>query len=449
MKQDKTVDTSRELLNDDEFRCRHRKESRFFTRNRVLTFGISAMLILQKSMKSIQLILNEFTSFSDLKPVTCSAFTQARSHLKHTAFIGLNKKAIVNVVYEDGDYKRYKGRFRLLSTDGSEVILPNDEDIRKEFGAINYTNGKDDQIAGSKPQATASVMYDVLNHVATDSISGHSGAYEADLAEEHLSCTCGNDLIPVDRNYTSYRFLACMSQYGRDFVGRCAKNSFKAVRELSEGKGKDSRIVRLKPSDMKEVKELGLPEEIKIRFVRVRPDTGGTEISVTSLIDDELYITEEFKELYNMRRGVETFYGVLKTRLNLENFTGKTAESVKQDFYATIYLTGSESVLTREVDEELEEKSSQVHNSNEDKKSEGKTPEYQHKVNKAVSFNAIKNHVFNLFYLEKDNDILSEKPEALFRMNTICVRKGRKTERKKQSSDRLLNYHKRIRKICY
>ena len=69
MGKDKTVDTGRELLNDDEFRRRHRKESRFFTRNRVLTFGIVAMLILQKSMKSIQLILNEFTSFFDLKPV--------------------------------------------------------------------------------------------------------------------------------------------------------------------------------------------------------------------------------------------------------------------------------------------------------------------------------------------------------------------------------------------
>lgn len=447
MKKEKTVGISRELLNDDEFKSRHRKEDRFFTRNRILTFCKVAMLILQKSMKSLQLILNEFTSFFDLNPVTCSAFTQARSHLSYTAFIELNQKAIVNVVYEDKDYKRYKGRFRLLSIDGSKVILPNEEDIRKEFGAISYTNGKDDQIAGSKPQAVASVMYDVLNHVAIDSILGHSRAYEADLAEEHLSYTCGSDLILTDRNYTSYHFLAYMSQYGRDFVGRCGKNTFKAVREMFEGKGKDSRIVRLKPSDMKGVKESGLPEEITVRFIRVRLDTGETEVLVTSLIDDKLYETEEFKELYNMRWGVETFYGVLKTRLNLENFTGKTAESVRQDFYATIYITGPESVLTREVNERLEKKTCQFQrNAEESEKRIYKNPQ---KVNKAVSFNAIKNHVFNLFYSESNNDVLSEELEKLFGMNTTCVRKGRKTERKKQSLNRIISYHKRIRKICY
>lgn len=449
MKKEKTIDISRELLNDDEFKSRHRKESKFFTRNRVLTFSIVAMLILQKSMKSIQLILNEFTSFFDLAPVTSSAYTQARSHLSHTAFIELNQKAIVNVVYEGEVYKRYKGKFRLLGIDGSKVILPNEEDIRKEFGAISYTNGKDDQIVGSKPQATASVMYDLLNHIAIDSILGNSRAYEVDLAVRHLSYTCKNDLILADRNYTSYRFLACMTQFNIDFVGRCAKNTYNVVREMFEGKGNDSQIVRLRASDMKEAKELGLPEEITVRFVRVKLDTGETEILVTSLIDEGLYNTEEFRVLYNLRWGVETFYGLLKTRLNLENFTGKTSESVKQDFYATIYITGLESVLTREVNEKLEEKTCIHHQNSDEQETEERTHKHQQKVNKAVSFNAIKNHVFNLFYLEDNTNVLLEKLENLFRMNTTCIRNGRKTERKKQSSNRLLNYHKRIKKICY
>jgi len=94
-----------------------------------------------------------------------------------------------------------------------------------------------------------------------------------------------------------------------------------------------------------------------------------------------------------MRWGVETFYGVLKTGLNLENFTGKTAESVKQDFYAAIYLTGLESVLTREVDEKLEKKTCQPHR-NGDKETGERIHKHQHKVNKAVSFNAIKKSCF-------------------------------------------------------
>ena len=34
----------------------------------------------------------------------------------------------------------------------------------------------------------------------------------------------------------------------------------------------------------------------------------------------------------------QNFYGVVKTRLQLENFTGRTVESIKQDFHATIYI---------------------------------------------------------------------------------------------------------------
>jgi len=41
----------------------------------------------------------------------------------------------------------------------------------------------------------------------------------------------------------------------------------------------------------------------------------------------------------------------------LENFTGQTAESVYQDFYATIYLTGMESILTADANTELSKKS--------------------------------------------------------------------------------------------
>ncbi|WP_408610393.1 transposase [Beggiatoa alba] len=67
---------------------------------------------------------------------------------------------------------------------------------------------------------------------------------------------------------------------------------------------------------------------------------------MTRLRDETLHPTADFKELYRLRWGIETFFGLLKTRLGLENFTGKSAESVYQDFYSTVYLTGVESILT-------------------------------------------------------------------------------------------------------
>ena len=50
-------------------------------------------------------------------PVTASAYSQARYKLKHSAFIELNQKAVVDTLYVDDDYQRFWG-YRLLAVDG-------------------------------------------------------------------------------------------------------------------------------------------------------------------------------------------------------------------------------------------------------------------------------------------------------------------------------------------
>ena len=108
---------------DEQFKGRHRTEERYFTRRRALTFPVMMVLMLQKSVKGMQLVLNELFEKLKQHPVTSSAFTQARGHLRHTAFIELNQKAVLDTCYGDGDYKRYRG-MRLLAIDGSRIHLP-------------------------------------------------------------------------------------------------------------------------------------------------------------------------------------------------------------------------------------------------------------------------------------------------------------------------------------
>jgi Transposase DDE domain len=64
------------------------------------------------------------------------------------------------------------------------------------------------------------------------------------------------------------------------------------------------------------------------------------------LLDETASPTVEFGPLYHLRWGIETFYGRLKTRLGLENFSGTSPEAVKQDFFAPVFITGLESILT-------------------------------------------------------------------------------------------------------
>ena len=69
---------SRAVLHSKAFKERHRTEKKYFSRARVLTFPIVLMLLLQKSVKSMQLVVNEFFEKTNFLTVSSSALTQAR-----------------------------------------------------------------------------------------------------------------------------------------------------------------------------------------------------------------------------------------------------------------------------------------------------------------------------------------------------------------------------------
>ena len=60
---------------------------------------------------------------------------------------------------------------------------------------------------------------------------------------------------------------------------------------------------------------------------------------ITNLMDKQVYPLSEFKSLYHLRWGIEQNYKRLKQWVEIENFSGKSALSVKQDFYAKVLTT--------------------------------------------------------------------------------------------------------------
>lgn len=385
-------------------------------------------------MKSLQNVVNEAMTWLNEPLVTASAYSQARYKLKHTAFIELNQEAVVKTLYSDNDYRTFWG-FRVLAVDGSKLLLPDSEDVREEFGTIAWTSGKTTPQQGEYPYALASVLYDVLNRVAIDARLGKATAYEVDLAVEHLAHTTAADLLIMDRNTPSYRMLAELTQHQRDFVIRCSAASFKEARLMLKGEGDDSQLVTLTPygEQRREIKRLNLPSSLTVRLVRVRLSTGEWEVLVTSLLDEARYPSAEFLELYGLRWGIETFYGLLKTRLALENFSGTGAEAVKQDFHATVYLSGLESLLTDSAQAQLD----------------AKNTKHPQTVNRAVSFNAIKYQALDLLFSNEPSEPLLEKLTALFLSNPCLDRQHRNPPRKKSSAKTLLNFQKREKKHCF
>ncbi|MDQ7068347.1 MAG: hypothetical protein Q9M40_10475 [Sulfurimonas sp.] len=98
----------------------------------------------------------------------------------------------------------------------------------------------------------------------------------------------------------------------------------------------------------------------------------------------------------------------------MKTLRGQTALAVKQDFFATIFLTNYESMMTYDMNEELKETT--------------KDNKYIQKINKAVSFNLIKHKVFDLLYLDNPLDEMLEQMEKLFLTNTIVIRPDRKSK---------------------
>ena len=74
-----------------------------------MPFRAVLQFLLRKSVKSLQLVLNELEEVTN-HGVTASAVSQARHKFRHTAFVELLEKAIVEVMYADGDYEKFRGR---------------------------------------------------------------------------------------------------------------------------------------------------------------------------------------------------------------------------------------------------------------------------------------------------------------------------------------------------
>jgi len=274
-------------------------------------------------------------------------------------------------------------------------------------------------------QARASCLFDVLNNIAIDSSITNKNksedndliAYdERTLAVRHLDHCSDTDLTIMDRGYPSFELFAAVHNK-TNILCRLRKNIFSKAKFLfdAHSEKKDVILEINAPKYLRDVlKSRNIPIKMKIRFVQVILDNGTVEVLATNVLDNEKLKTSDFKELYALRWGIETYFDLIKNRLSLENFTGQTALAVKQDFFATIFLTNYESTLTYDMNEELKEKT--------------KENKYVQKVNKAVSFNVIKHRVFDLLYLDNSIDEMLEQMEKLFLTNTIVIRPNRKSK---------------------
>jgi len=338
------------------FKEKHRLSDSAFTRNRQLNFPTLILYLLNLRKHSSQVELDQFFKAIQNKNetsqhITKSAFFQARKQLSHSAFIELIHQLIETIYKAPQHVKTWKG-FRLCAIDGSTLRLPNEPDITNYFGVQKGKPNQEDCSMGM-----ASVFYDVLNHVAIDSSINPNGTSERDCAAKHLEHTSENDLILYDRGYNAFWLYALHIKHNHAFCMRAKTNQILAVKEFIKSNKKE-QVVTFTPtkSSIKTCEEKGLPTTpIKLRLVRVDL-ANEVEVLITNLMDSTAFNSSLFKSLYHQRWGIEENYKRLKQWVEIENFSGKSALSVKQDFYAKMVAMNLTALMAMAAQKTIEKK---------------------------------------------------------------------------------------------
>jgi hypothetical protein len=342
----------KEILDTDEFVSKHKSSPLHFTRNRILTFATVFLIIINFRKSAIQTELDSFFKAINNKEVpdpkvSDSAFCQARMKLKHTAFIELDHYQ-VSYFYDHFSYRTWLD-YRLLAIDGTTFQVGNNKELAAHFNGMSFSDDVECSMARS------SQLYDVLNKVTIDATLKPYSLGEREISIQHTNHLSHKDIALLDRGYSAFWSFALIRSKHAHFCARMSIDQWKIVKEFYAS-GKKERVISLIPSksSFKKCQELGIScAPLRVRLIRIEFENGNVEILMTSLIDTNTFPYEVFSDLYHQRWNIEERIKAMKCRIQMENFSGKSVETVYQDFYAKIFSMNLTSILTHPVQDDI------------------------------------------------------------------------------------------------
>lgn len=363
--------------------------------------------------KSLSIEIENFISYLKLgvtQKFTKSAFVQARMKIKPEVFKSLSQ-TLINEFYTDNDIavKKWKG-YRLLAVDSSRITLPITKELKEIYGETK------NQSKTSIIQARCSVIYDVENNYVLDGKLEPLKHGERDLALTHLPLCKKGDLLIYDRGYPSYNFINQHIANNLDYLMR-VKVSFSQITIDFNKSKKQTEVLNIYPGKNTKLADKLYDKKtpIKVRLIRVELPKGQVEILISSLLDIEAYPNKLFKELYQKRWGVETFYDELKNKLKVEHFSGYSNQSIQQDFFAALFISNIQTLIVSEIEDEINE--------------QNKTKQYDYKVNTNLSYGFLKNRILGLFFTENSMEKVINEIKKLYLKNQIPIRPNRSFKR--------------------
>jgi len=263
----------------------------------------------------------------------------------------------------------------VIAFDGSQYILPSSKEIRKEFDT-EEPNLK----PGGRyfPQAMVMTAFDVFRKIPIARTISHTKTSERAELIKMLQDLPVKTLSVLDRGYYGYEvFCRIIHETQHHFLAKVPMtSSFKEIDEfVASGKSESRITISPTASYLRKVKKgetQKVENEVPIEVRVIRTKLGDTEfILVTSLLDEQLYSTEDLIKLYRARWEVENYYRDEKQWLTIENFMSKSVLGVKQE----LFTSGIMSLVSRVAlySEEQKNEQENEYDDEEDKKGE---PQY-------------------------------------------------------------------------
>lgn len=283
-----------------------------------------------------------------LRSVSAAAFCKARKKFSYSAFVELNQ-SLITTFYSGSTAELWKGH-RLLAIDGSVTRLPNTPELLKHFGKA--------RIHANRPAVRLSQLYDIKNKLTIDIKVGKHTSGERDLALQHLAYAKENDLILYDRGYPATWMFIYHKIKSIHFCARVPVDFSNIIGNFVTS-GKTDRQVKLEciEKSLRKCRQLGLPTTpITVRLIKVKSKCGRTVVLATSLLDREKYPRRLFQGLYHERWFVEEDYKLMKSRLEIENFSGLSVEAIHQDIHAKVLAKNLASLAIMDANEIVSER---------------------------------------------------------------------------------------------
>ena len=347
-----------------------------FSRNRKINFKKFIGITMNSGGGTMSKELLDYFDF-DVKTPSVSAYTQQRSKVLPEAFEFLFNSFTQENMPSANSYKGY----RLIACDGSNLTIatnPNDAE----------TASKSNQFGTITNHLYLNAFYDVLNRIYLDAV--------LQTASEHQECRACINMMKRSSSglklpKTDVFDIAVSMTFTRQQTKMTKKAGYKFMPTIQT-----FDYLPLKSKDT---------YTINFRIARFAIADNSYEMLVTNLSRSE-FSTNDLKEIYHLRWGIETSFRELKYSIGLTNFHARKVDYIKQEVFARLLLYNYCELITAHVVQQMQ--------------NTGKTKQ----VNFTIAIYICRE------YLRQKRNLSPPDVIKLIEKNILPVRPGRKDPRK-------------------